>query len=203
MTGTEPVFDIIWNKFLPQGDGTQKVLDVGCGEHAWKASDYLAVQRGDIKAQKTKDDMFSVFSVEKKWPFKDSEFSVVVSTEVIEHIENPWFFIRESCRVAADTVIISTPNVHSNFSKALFERYDCFWGFTPIQRCNSQHISPIFKWQLDEMVKRANWKIDKVEFTDTPFIDKRLPPGIIPKDLLGVAATAPFHRLMVAKLTPG
>ena len=48
-------------------------------------------------------------------PFSDGQFQTLVTTEVIEHVENPWFFVRELYRVTKSDglVILSTPNLCS------------------------------------------------------------------------------------------
>ena len=38
---------------------------------------------------------------EKKLPFKDKEFDFVIASHVLEHVEDPQFFIKELERVAA------------------------------------------------------------------------------------------------------
>ena len=55
-------------------------------------------------------------------PFGDGQFQVIASTEVIEHLENPWFFMRELYRVTepGGMVIISTPNLSNVYVRAWY-----------------------------------------------------------------------------------
>ena len=75
-----------------------KTLDLGCGYRAHKNASVIA----DVQD-------FSNFYKEKKFiqikkkelPFKDKEFDFVISSHVIEHVEDFEFFIRELERISS------------------------------------------------------------------------------------------------------
>lgn len=98
-----------------------KVLDIGCGEGF--LLDLLSERIP--KAQLTGVDVYSL-PVKKKWkykkaditeglPFEDNSFDCVILGEVIEHVPNPDFLLKEINRVTKKkgTVIVSTPNLVS------------------------------------------------------------------------------------------
>lgn len=90
-------------------------LDVGCG----------ANPRGDVNC-----DLFigETPHTQKTWiinprkiknfvkcdgqhlPFKTSSFELVTSYEVIEHVDNPFQFLKELIRVSYDKIILTTPH---------------------------------------------------------------------------------------------
>jgi len=57
-------------------------------------------------------------------PFGDGTVDCVIATEVIEHLENPWFFIREIYRVLAPTgvLMLSMPMPWNFLSRLLYLR---------------------------------------------------------------------------------
>ncbi|MCC6443331.1 MAG: class I SAM-dependent methyltransferase [Armatimonadetes bacterium] len=61
------------------------------------------------------------------WPFQSEEFDLVVTTWVVEHVNDPAKFFRESCRVLQDngTLICAVPFI--------FHKHGCpadYWRFT-------------------------------------------------------------------------
>ncbi len=103
-----------------------KVLDIGCGDGKFtvrfknKIKAETIVGADGVKdrlkvAKKLGVDQIVNFNIEKSWPFKDSEFDVVVSNQVIEHIENIDMFISEIYRVLKPNgyCVISTENLSS------------------------------------------------------------------------------------------
>ena len=76
----------------------------------------------------------------------DDYFDISVSIETIEHLENPFQFIRELGRVTKPTgiVLITTPNVHSIRSriKYLFSGMPTLFEYTADDHMG-QHISPV------------------------------------------------------------
>ena len=49
--------------------------------------------------------------LEKRLPFKDNSYDVVTALDVLEHLENPHAALKELCRVAKKSVMISLPNM--------------------------------------------------------------------------------------------
>lgn len=118
--------DIIYNKLLPKSLKEKTLLDAGCGTGLFSKE---AVRRGakvtsfDVgpkllnevaKKCKTKTVEGSVLDM----PFKDNCFDIVISTEVIEHVEDPKKAVEELCRVTkpGGILIITTPNYVWKFS---------------------------------------------------------------------------------------
>lgn len=172
MRGSKDAWPLIWDKLLPVGDGGS-VLDTGCGEHFWEAEGWV-VKRCDNGEEYVGQDRQLPDSVEhvelsETWPYRENEFSGVIAADVIEHLENIWHFFREATRVSRDFVIITTPNTTSDVSKFLFKHYDRFWGFTPSAVRASNHINPIFLWQIKLAAERAGWAVDRVEYINTNY----------------------------------
>jgi SAM-dependent methyltransferase len=88
-------------------------------------------------------------------PFDDSQFDVVVATEVIEHLENPWFFVRELYRVtkAGGVVVISTPNLANVYTRTWYALTGRLYNFLESAYRQIGHISPIFLWNLERMAE--------------------------------------------------
>lgn len=89
----------------------------------------------------------------------DNYFDVSVSIETIEHLENPFHFIRELGRVTKPNgaIIITTPNVHSIRSriKYLFCGMPTLFEYTADDHMG-QHISPVSIGQFLYAFKSAN-----------------------------------------------
>jgi len=98
----------------------------------------------------------------KDIPFEDNFFDLVVSVETIEHLENPWHFIRELHRVLrpGGQLIITTPNITSIFSRLLFlinGRYILFSN----KAFRDGHIMPLTKWMIEGILEKNNFTIEK------------------------------------------
>lgn len=57
------------------------------------------------------DDGVLQCNLEEKLPFEDDSFDVVTALDVIEHLNDPHSALKELCRVAKKSVIISLPNM--------------------------------------------------------------------------------------------
>ncbi len=85
------------NKFLDKNKNWN-ILDIGCGYRANKNASVIA----DIQdfSNFYKDKKFVRIS-DKILPFKNKEFDFVISSHVIEHVENFEFFLKELERISS------------------------------------------------------------------------------------------------------
>ena len=116
------IFEI--NKIIEQNPNWN-VLDIGCGFRAHKNASVIA----DIKnfSDFYKDKEF-VQIKDKKLPFKDKEFDFVISSHVIEHVEDFEFFIKELERISSKGYIELPSKLGDNL---VFEnKYDHIWWFS-------------------------------------------------------------------------
>lgn len=136
------------------------LLDVGAGDGT--LSDRLCGEGFSVKAVdlftndfKPKDIEIVSANLNRGIPFRDNEFSVVVATEVIEHIENPWFFVRELYRVIkpGGVAVISTPNLANLFVRGWFALSGQLYNFMESSYRDIGHITPVYLWNLRRMVE--------------------------------------------------
>jgi len=97
-------------------------------------------------------------------PFSANFFDGVISVETIEHLENPWHFIREIKRVLKPQgfVIITTPNITSIFSRIYFLFREKYILFTKKDLLNKHHITPITRWILEGILESEGFEIQKI-----------------------------------------
>ena len=82
------------------------VLDIGCGYTANKYANVVCDTQ-DLK-DIYKDKVFIQLK-EKKLPFKDNEFDFVIASHVLEHVEDPAYFLNELERVSSKGGYIEVP----------------------------------------------------------------------------------------------
>ena len=109
------------NEYVSEGD---KVLDVGMGLGygltimSIKAKEVAGVDVDKKSVDYCNDFLFGRNPKLKKvlhydgyhLPFKDNEYDVIVSIDVLEHVERYDDFLKELARVAKKSVVINTPN---------------------------------------------------------------------------------------------
>ena len=83
---------------LLKNNTSWNVLDIGCG---YKPHDSATVICDVQDFSKLYKDKKFVKLNEKSLPFKDQEFDFVIASHVLEHVEDPQFFIKELERVSA------------------------------------------------------------------------------------------------------
>ena len=145
---------------LLRGEVRDRALDVGAGDGTlsrrlrsagFRVSAVDAVTR-DFRAE---DVEITAGNLNQGIPFPEGTFGVAVSTEVIEHLENPWFFIRELHRVVmpGGAVVLSTPNLGNIYVRAYFGLTGRLSNFLDSAYRNIGHITPVPLWSLERMVE--------------------------------------------------
>jgi len=125
-------------------------------------------------------------------PFADAEFTAVVATEVIEHVENPWQFVRELYRITkpGGVVIVSTPNLANVYTRLWFALTGRLYNFLESAYQGIGHITPVYLWNLRRMAE-AKFDIEAVMINASP----------IPKTRMRLPSTSLlFGQCIVVKL---
>ncbi|HWX09976.1 MAG TPA: methyltransferase domain-containing protein [Gaiellaceae bacterium] len=99
-------------------------------------------------------------------PLADGEFDVVVAAEVIEHLENPRFAVREWFRVlsAGGRLVITTPNNESWRSLLSLAVRGHFAAFTGASY--PAHVTALTRLDLERILGEAGFERTELSFTD-------------------------------------
>lgn len=158
--------------FLSWVKKTSKILDIATGQwylleilkDHWFDSLYGADLNGDSFKLDKKGYNFLQIDANKNLPYEDEFFDVVISSETIEHVENPRFFLKELYRILKKDwiFILTTPNLETIFSKIYFLLTWWLAGHTYNDYIWNWHITVLFSWLIDRFTKEI-WfkKIDK------------------------------------------
>jgi len=96
-------------QLLPHGK--HSVADLGCGAFRWQMDGYTITH---VDRDAYPDAVYA--DLNDPFPFPDGTFDGVVAIELIEHLENPYHFLREVTRIATAWAIITTPTDERWFS---------------------------------------------------------------------------------------
>jgi 2-polyprenyl-3-methyl-5-hydroxy-6-metoxy-1,4-benzoquinol methylase len=169
--------DIVLNILSNQKKG--KLLDAGAG--SGKLSKRIKKLGYDVRACDVDPQNFHLNDIKidradlnSKFPYKNKTFDGVIAIELVEHLENPWNFIREAYRILrpGGFLIISSPNMESLRGKYnfLLGRVFPFFSYKLFEKIN--HITPIFTWNLKRMVENrfklieTRYKIHRIPKTN-------------------------------------
>ena len=161
------------NKFLSDLDETLEsllstnllVLDAGCGigitiRHLKKYNKNLNIAGLDlllkslIYAQKLNEDVTFFNANLYNMPFRDNSLDIVISTETLEHLENPERALKEIKRVAKKYCIICVP-------------YEPFFSIANLLRFKylktlGNYPGHIYKWDIKQFKKLLNIHFKKI-----------------------------------------
>ena len=164
--GTHEVAVDLFRKFVPR---SAKVADLAAGEGAFSVK--LRELGHDVHAIDFSSDNWKVPDIPLDIVNLDSEFSgsivdkigkfdAVAAIEIIEHLENPFRFVRECAGILkpGGLLFLTTPNVEAVHSRLIFLYSGRLSSFGAYETVRPAHITPIFKWKLDMMLDEAGFE---------------------------------------------
>jgi SAM-dependent methyltransferase len=88
------------------------------------------------------------------------KFDVVIAVEIIEHLENPFSFIRQCKKLLnrEGLLFLTTPNVEAINSRIMFLYKGRLAYFDENATIRSAHITPIFSWKLDMALEESGFQ---------------------------------------------
>ena len=162
----EVAFDLINNKCGLKK--SLKVLDIATGSGAFaqriadrfpgwdlEVNDFEG-QASGVNFKKKKVDLNCKFSEQ----FEEGSYDLVIGLEIIEHVENPWNFLREIRRLlhTDGVLVLSTPNVDSAVDRLIYLLYGHSFYFGERGYTNSGgHISPVPDWLFKKIAKSSGY----------------------------------------------
>lgn len=175
-SSSEPIYRLaertIRNWGLPY---TSTVLDLGGGaghfagtlinyfEHVHLMDFAPLIQSGRI--------IYCSGNLNESLPYSDATFDAIVSLEVIEHLENPRYFVREIARIMKvnGLCLITTPNQVSLSSKLCLLLRSQFQHFQ--DKSYPAHITALLPIDLKRIIIEAGLTVKAISYTD----DGRIP----------------------------
>lgn len=166
-TGThEAVFELI-RRLLP---APASVLDLAAGQGAFsvRLRDLgHSVRAVDVSRDnwKVSDISLTVADLDSEFAssisFSGEKFDAIAAIEIVEHLENPFRFMRECAKLLkpGGLLFLTSPNVEAVSSRIMFLYTGRLIGFGAYETVRPAHITPIFKWKLDMMLAEANLEI--------------------------------------------
>lgn len=150
------------------------LLDVGAGDGTLAERLSLqgfAVQAVDLVTSdfQPREIQITSANLNEGIPLPDLHFSAVVATEVIEHLENPWYFVRELYRITkpGGIVIISTPNLDNIYTRVWYAMTGRLYNFLESAYQQIGHITPVYLWNLQRMTENM-FDLEKVTVNASP-----------------------------------
>lgn len=104
-------------------------------------------------------------------PCFSKRYKGIVALEIIEHLENPRYFLRQCYELleSGGALVLSTPNTNNPVSQAMFAKDGHFLWFSDEDYQKDGHISPISVWFLGKCLTEIGFRVgDSSSFGD-PF----------------------------------
>lgn len=175
--GTHEVVLELVRKYLPSAS---RVADLAAGEGAFTV--VLRDSGYDVEAVDVSDDHWKADGIPLRIADLDSEFAdkiareggkfdALIAIEIIEHLENPFRFVRECSKLLrpGGVLFLTTPNVEAVSSRLIFLYTGRLKSFGSYETVRPAHITPIFKWKLDMMLEEAGFDVAHEGFTRTVY----------------------------------
>lgn len=98
---------------------------------------------------------------------RSDAYDAVVAVEVVEHLENPWGFLREAVRVLKPDgkLVFTSPNVAGLHARMLFLRSGTLPYFREESFVGCYHVSPIFPWAVERWTRTTTARLASVTYS--------------------------------------
>ena len=163
---THEVVRDLFEKFV---SAPAKVVDLAAGQGAFS----LVLQRlgHDVTAVDFSRENWKATNIPLELRDLDSEFAAsiiaehgkfdaVAAIEIVEHLENPFRFIRQCAELLKPNglMFLTTPNVEAVNSRLIFFYSGRLTSFGAYETVRPAHITPIFKWKMEMMLEEAGFE---------------------------------------------
>ena len=163
---THEVVRDLFEKFV---SAPAKVVDLAAGQGAFS----LVLQRlgHDVTAVDFSRENWKATNIPLELRDLDSEFAAsiiaehgkfdaVAAIEIVEHLENPFRFIRQCAELLKPNglMFLTTPNVEAVNSRLIFFYSGRLNSFGAYETVRPAHITPIFKWKMEMMLEEAGFE---------------------------------------------
>jgi len=176
---SEPVYRT-FERLLTQLNFHGDILDFGAGkgyliQRVQTLQQFTSITGIDIMPRPVNIDpavKWISWDLNDKMNIQDQSFDIIISAEVIEHLENPRAVIREWFRLLrpGGTLIFSTPNNESWRSLISLFVQGHFVSFS--DTCYPAHITALLRKDIERILSEAGFSVPKFIFTDVGGIPK-------------------------------
>lgn len=200
------IYRMVAHAIDAHGLGGGRLVDVGCGGGAlWRElssrfSAYCgldAVRYGTFPA----DLEFRAADLDgAAWPIEPRSADLVVAVETIEHLENPWAFLRQLALIARPGagVIVTTPNQLSLLSLLTLATKRRFSAFQDAHY--PAHRTALLASDLDRVARAAGLIVSAIAFSTSGRVP--VTPWHYPAVLSRACPRALSDNLMIVARTP-
>ena len=145
-----------------------EIIDLGAGQGAFSKSLHELGHRVvavDSDPENWRVPEIEILGVDLDCEFAskvgERKFDAVVAIEIIEHVENPFSFARESAKLLNEGgfLFLTTPNVEAVSSRLIFLYTGRLKHFSAWETVRPAHITPIFRWKLEMLLDEAGFEI--------------------------------------------
>lgn len=163
------VFELV-REHLPR---PADVVDLGAGQGAFSrrlASLGHEVVAVDADAGNWRVNEIDILELDLDSDFSGSfggrRFKAAVAIEILEHVENPFAFVRGAANILEDggLLFLTTPNVEALSSRLIFLYTGRLQHFGAWETVRPAHITPIFRWKLGMILEEAGFDIIQETF---------------------------------------
>jgi len=155
-----------------------KGLDLAAGEGAFASRlirDGFTLELNDRVSDKIRITGVPIYEVDLEKDFTESfinsPYDFCIAMEVIEHLRNPWDFLKGCFKLINKNgiILLTTPNITNKWSRLTFLRKGEYSNFSPETFISIGHITPIPYYFLRQMIKEADLSILSTSAGGEPF----------------------------------